>query len=259
MREVRSPQSLPGVARTNDQVPGHSKFEIHRILSVLPPRLGLRRRRLGTSDFGLRTLDCLGFVALFLSPGPLFALVTNETSAEITPLRPPRPELPPSFLEQHALTIGVASFLGLLLLAILIWFALRPRTIAETPPDQAARRELQSLQAHPQDPQLLTRVSHVVRRYLSRAFGLPEQELTTAEFCRALHEQERAGPALAEHAARVLQYWDEQKFSPNPPATQNDPVTEAGFIVDEGEARLVELNRPELSRLEAERAPQQKG
>jgi hypothetical protein len=167
--------------------------------------------------------------------------------------------LPPSFLEQHALTIGVAAFLGILLCAVIIWLAFRPKAAVETPPDELARHDLQALRDRPPDSQLLTKVSHVIRRYLARSFGLPAEEMTTSEFCRALEQQPKAGSALAVRAATALRAWDEQKFSPAPSPAVQDPLREAGTIIDAGQARIAELQRQELAPATPESAGPQKG
>jgi hypothetical protein len=129
----------------------------------------------------------------------------------------------------------------------------------EVPPEEAARHDLQALKNHPGDPQLLTKVTHVIRRYLARSFGLPPDEMTTSEFCRALEQQPKAGSALAERAAHALRAWDEQKFSPAPSTATTDPLREAGTIIDAGQARIAELHREELVRATSQTAGPQKG
>lgn len=184
---------------------------------------------------------------------PALALDTASGNDEIPPLRPPRAELPPGFWEQHAVLIGVTTALVILAVAAVVWLVLRPKARPAPAPEQVARRQLQMLKNRPADPQLLTRVSHVVRRYLAGAFGLPREELTTAEFCRALEAQTRMGSPLANRAAVLLRSWDEQKFSPTPPPAAGDPVSEAAAVVDQGEARLARLRAEEMARAEAER------
>jgi hypothetical protein len=71
--------------------------------------------------------------------------------------------------------------------------------------------------------------------------------MTTTEFCDALKQQPKAGPALAEHAGRALRAWDEHKFSLTPSAVVQDPLHEASTIIDEGQARVAELKRQEFA------------
>jgi hypothetical protein len=81
---------------------------------------------------------------------------------------------------------------------------------------------------------------------LSRAFGLPAEELTTTEFCEQLAKEERVGPVLGSTAQKLLKRCDELKFSPTPPPGPFDAVAESLRLVEQGQDRLREARRIEL-------------
>jgi len=181
------------------------------------------------------------------------ALAQDSGSEEIPPLRPPRGEIPPGIWEQHSAEIIIGSFLLLVLVAVLVWFLTRPRTVLPVAPEVQARRELSSLQGQPETGALLSRVSGSVRRYTAAAFSLPPGELTTAEFCRAVDHNDALGPVLAESVTGFLQRCDERKFAPPAVQPPMGAADEAIRLVELAEARREELRRA------AGQAPADKG
>jgi len=167
-----------------------------------------------------------------------FATGTNvESGEEIPPLRPPRPELPPTFWELNAGWVLLGSALLLAICALGIWLWLKPRQRPSTPPETVARHALEPLREQPETGAVLSRVSQVVRRYFTAAFGLPPHELTTSEFRKAIAGAKDIGSELSDDVCRFLEQCDERKFAASPPATPLNAVTRAGQFIDQGEAK----------------------
>jgi len=169
----------------------------------------------------------------------------------IPPLRPPRGEISPTFWEQYGVWVVLGGVLLAAVLGVAIWFLVRPKPPEPVPPQAAARRALESLSQQPEDGALLTRVSQVLRRYFAAAFGLPEVELNTTEFCRALAGNDQLGPELSTAVADFMRECDRRKFAPAPPAPQAPPlhaVSQALALVETAEARRVpQVAPPALS------------
>jgi hypothetical protein len=179
-------------------------------------------------------------ILLLALPLTLSAATNLLEPDEIPPLRPPRAELPPTFWEQHGVTVaaGIVVFLGLL--TILIWYLRRPVPPVIVPPATLARRELETLRPQPENGAVLSRVSQIVRHYLAAAFGMGTGELTTSEFCGALAAQERIGPELAGAVGDFLRRCDDHKFKPasQAPAGPLGAISGALGLIDRAEARL---------------------
>jgi hypothetical protein len=150
---------------------------------------------------------------LFFNFSVLSVFAQTSTNS-LPPLAPAYPGLPPTFWEQHQSASIVAGF-GLLAVAFLflrLW--LRPETPAVLAPELLARQALAKLQSQPEDGKLLSEVSQCLRRYVSETFNLPDQELTTAEFCSVIAGHQPIGAELAEIISSFLRECDVQKFSP---------------------------------------------
>ena len=168
------------------------------------------------STFGLRTLV---FANWLLATHSLFAAATNPPAAdEIPALRPPHAEIPATFWEQHSLAVIVVGVLVLVGGAAAAWFLTRPKPAVVIPPEILARKALELLRQQPEDGLLLSRVSQVLHQYVTAAFNLPPEELTTAEFCREIAGHAQIGPELAAAVSDFLRQCDRQKFSPPPAA-----------------------------------------
>jgi hypothetical protein len=205
------------------------------LLTAFGPRISAFLR---FSDFGLR-------IFLLVAGQPIFAVVTNTPASEGIPsLRPPHAELPPTFWEQYGVwTIPV----GVVLLALVgaaIWFFTRPKPPVVVPPEVEARKALGSLRQRPEDGLLLSRVSQVLRRYVTAAFRLPPGELTTTEFCRAIAGDERVGSELASALSGFLRQCDQRKFSPPQPAPALGAAAYALKLIDQAQGRLAALAQP---------------
>lgn len=158
-----------------------------------------------------------------------------SAAEEVPSLRPPRGLFTPSLWEQHgallitgiALTAGIAAFL--------IWRARRPKPVAVVPAVLAARQALQSLQASPQDSALALTVSRILRHYLITALGLPDAELTTAEFEVVLRDHSRIGVNLAMQLIRFLRDCDVRKFAPMAPKSDSELAAKALELINQVE------------------------
>jgi hypothetical protein len=197
------------------------------------------------SDFGLR------ISALLLSLLALQATVsavTNLPPADALPkLRPPRGEIAPTFWEQNGLWVILGGILLLGLVAAAVWWLMRPRPAVVVPPEVVARQALEPLRRQPEDGKVLSQVSQILRRYVGAAFGLPQGEMTTNDFCRAIADQGRVGPELSASLGDFLRKCDERKFAPSAPAPALGAVEQASKLLELTEARRAQLPQPDPS------------
>ncbi len=163
-------------------------------------------------------------------------------SDEIPKLRPPLPEIPPSFWDQHGLGISCAASVLMIVAAGGVWHLTRPKPPVPVAPAVQARGQLESLRAAPEDGAVVSRVSRVVRYYFSAAFNLPAGELTTSEFSRAIEGVQKLGPELKIAVVDFLRRCDERKFSPSPARAPLGAAARAVQIIEEAETRRVDLD-----------------
>jgi hypothetical protein len=192
------------------------------------------------SDFGLRIwLRALLVLAAQLS----FGAATNSPAPDdIPPLRPAHGEMPPTFWEQHGLWVVLGGVALLALAGAGVWLLVRPKPPVAVAPEEQARRALEPLREKPEDGALLSRVSQVLRHYVTTAFNLPPEELTTAEFRRAIAGQDQIGPELSAALGEFLRQCDQRKFSP--PAKPEPPlgaVAQALKLIEQAQARCASL------------------
>lgn len=174
--------------------------------------------------------------ALLCRAGFQVNAATNAAEeANVPQLAPPYPELPPTFWERYGLVLALAVVLLLALVGLSIWLGLRKKPPTVLPPEVLARRELNALAARPEDCEVLSRTSQILRRYFVAAFRLPAGEYTTAEFCRMAGNCEAIGADLTVAAAEFLRECDERKFSVSA-APLSGVVARALALVDRGEA-----------------------
>ncbi len=169
----------------------------------------------------------------FFSASILFlplAVIAADPNA-LPALAPAYGELPPTFLELHQtpIIIGFFAFLAVAFLVLRIW--LRPKTPVVLPPEIVARQTLAKLQSQPEDGMRLSEVSQCLRRYYSDTFNLPNQELTTAEFCAAIASSPQISAELAETISSFLRECDGRKFSPAKSAPPINAVRRALELV----------------------------
>ena len=173
-------------------------------------------------------------------PQALFGF-TNSRPNEIPPLRPPHGEIPPTFLEQHGSLVIVSAVVVLALLCASVFFLRRARPQATVPPEVQARATLESIRDKTETGAVLSTISRSLRRYITAAFNLPPEELTTTEFCKLIAGNTSIGPALASEITDLLRRGDERKFSISAGSHPLGAVSQAFRIIEICEARLTEL------------------
>ena len=190
------------------------------------------------SGFGFRPL---AFGLWLVAAQPVLAATNAPGLDEIPPLRPPHAEIPPTFWEQHSLSVILLGALLLALVCIAAWFLTRPKPPIIVPPDVQARQALEPLLQQPEDGALLSRVSQILRYYVAAIFDLPPGEPTTAEFCRAITAHAQIGPDLSAALSDFLRLCDRDKFSPPAPVPPLNAVAQALKLIDQSQARLAVL------------------
>jgi hypothetical protein len=223
----------------NPKTEGRKKAEGRRS----NPEFGLRYSAFfRPSGFGLRVLPSSLCLLAALSS---FAAATNPPGPDdIPPLRPPHAEMPPTFWEQHSLAIILLGAFLLALICVAVWLLARPKPPVAVPPEVQARQALEPLRQQPEDGLLLSRVSQILRRYVTAAFNLPPEELTTTEFCRAVTSNTHPGSELSAALSEFLRQCDQRKFSPPSPAPPLSAVAQALKLIDQAQIRLASLARP---------------
>ena len=175
---------------------------------------------------------------------------TNSPPPQIPDLRPPRAEIPPTVWEQRGGLLIATTIVVALIVLLVVLFILRRRPPAVIPPEIQARRDLAPLVKEPETGARLSRVSQILRRYLTHAFSLPAEELTTTEFCAMIGGHASFGAELSNLLCDFLRRCDERKFSP---ATISEPLgaaSQALNLVQQCENRRAQL-RQEQRALEA--------
>jgi len=180
-----------------------------------------------------------GVVLSFLVWGSAsLCLAATNDADEALKLRPPRNEIPPSFWEQHGALVLVLGICALIGVALVVWYFARPKSVVPLPPGIRARREFEALAGKPADRAILTRTCQVLKSYVAEAFGLPREEMTTSEFCRAMNAQREMDAGAAQEVCRFLQRSDALKFAPG--TTPQKFVEEAMRLMEMLEAKRLE-------------------
>jgi hypothetical protein len=177
---------------------------------------------------------------------PLLARAAEANGASDLPpaaLVPPRGEILPSFGEQYGAWLVLAAILVLGMISVGVWLLLRPKAPMPVRYAALARQELEPLRQRQEDGTLLSRTSQIVRRYVAATFALPPNELTTAEFCQAVLQNQKIGPDLSNEASEFLRACDIRKFAPAAPGPALGAVDRALRIIERAEGRVLELNR----------------
>jgi hypothetical protein len=207
-------------------------------------RIG-RRRAMSVSRLALcfQRLVACGFK---LAATGLLAQASEE-SQPLPALRPPRPEIPPTFWEQHGFLVVAAVLFALALVALGIWYLIRPKPVVSPPPEVLARKNLAELRLQREDDALLSRVSHILRHYITSAFELSPGERTSAELATVLATDPRPGPELLSALLAFLRACDERKFSPTPPQPALGAVDRALQLIEQAEARRAAVRQTEAT------------
>ncbi len=183
-------------------------------------------------------------VKILLAGTIMFTLAARgqDDPTEIPKIHPLHAELPPTFWEMHSHAILLVTLLLAAVVATVIWFWTRPQPAVITPPEVQARTALAALPILLAEGDRLSRISHIVRRYIQQAFDLPRTELNTTEFCQLIATQAQVGPQLAAALAEFMRESDRRKFSRSTAtAAEVNPVTQALALIEQSEARRAEL------------------
>lgn len=129
-------------------------------------------------------------------------------------LVPAYAEIPPTFWERHQAIVIIGVLLAVALAALIAWKIFRPKPEPVLPPEQIARDALARLQAQPEDGKLLSDASQILRRYAGAVFDFPGGEMTTAEFCTSISQNQNIGTDLSGAISSFLRECDVRKFSP---------------------------------------------
>jgi hypothetical protein len=176
-----------------------------------------------------------------LLPFVFFALsLSAQTPANLLPpLSPPDGEIQPTFWERHGTTILIAAIEYIALAGVITWIILRPKPARIVPPNVWAREALTRLLPQPEDGNVLSEISQVLRRYISVAFKFPSAEMTTAEFSAALAGNKNIGAELGQAIASFLRECDERKFSRVNPTAPVNAARRALKLIEQAEQRRI--------------------
>lgn len=128
-----------------------------------------------------------------------------------------------------AVIIAAAAALAILLAAIISARKLRKPPIVV--PGEIARKELASLAEVPEDGNVLSRTTQILRHYFMQVLRMGFGELTTREFCGLLSQREDVDSAIATRTVRLLRAADERKFRGNIETRPLGAVREAYEII----------------------------
>ena len=195
------------------------------------------RRLVGCSAFDVRR-SMFVFAAILIAVPRLVAQASTNT---LLVLAPPDGEIPPTFWEQHGTAILLGGTTLIALAGLILWKRLQPVPAVVLPPQVVARQALEKLQGRPEDGQVLSEASQILRQYFSAAFGLPSMEMTTSEFCAALAAHDKISAELVQSVSSLLSVCDRDKFSPKTIVPPINAVSRARELVSRSEARLVQL------------------
>jgi len=179
------------------------------------------------------------YLALWGSVAPALA----QSGEDVPPLRPARPEIPPSYWEQHWVAIGAGSALAIVVLAFLLRLLLKPKPRVPVPIEVQTRDELEKLRSTTDSGRRLSRISQCLQKYFIAAYELPGAEYTTSDFSSLITTREEIGQGLAQDVSEFLRASDFVKFAGSKKAGVNDPVTRALELVEESERRRSELRQ----------------
>jgi hypothetical protein len=231
--------------------PGATPFGLRTSIFGLLSVFGVRP----SAFFRFSAFGCRVSFAIGLLPSVRLLAAANDPALdEAVPAlpHPPHAEIPPTFWEQYAFWIVILSLLLLLVLAAVVWWLARPKPPVIELPAVRARHDLEPLREQPENGVVLSRVSQVLRHYFAGAFSLPQQEMTTTEFCRLISGSEQVGPELSAGMGDFLRECDRRKFAPLPVQPPLGAVAQAAKLIEQGEARRAKLLEDEAA--EAARA-----
>ncbi|HEX3625830.1 MAG TPA: hypothetical protein VH280_10440 [Verrucomicrobiae bacterium] len=183
-------------------------MDLTRDLAIIKTRA--HERFIGRSMFDVRCSMFLSFFFVLAAP----RLFGQSRTNALPQLFPPDAPIPPTFLEQHGVTVLVGGLILLVLVGVVVWAIFKPKVEAVLPPATAAREALAKCKRRPEDRNVLGEVSQALRHYIGAVLEFPSGEYTTAEFCAELDRSATLTPELRLAISEFLRACDEQKFSP---------------------------------------------
>ena len=147
----------------------------------------------------------------------------------------------PTFWEHYGVWVVIVSVLLLMLVCGIAWLLTRPKPPVIVTPEVQASQALEPLRQQPEDGALLSRVSQILRHYVTAAFDLPPGELTTAEFCAMIATHSSIGPELSVALSDFLHECDQRKFSQSSPAAPFSATAQALKLIDQAQTRRLAL------------------
>jgi hypothetical protein len=156
-------------------------------------------------------VECWTFLALVFFTFSLAAQTSHKNT--LPPLSPAYGEMQPTFWERYGTKMLIGGLEYAALAGVLAWVICRPRPPMIVPPNVQAREALKKLLPQPENGEVLSEVSQILRRYVVAAFKFPPGEMTTGEFSAALARNKQIGAELAQDIPSFLRQCDEWKFS----------------------------------------------
>jgi hypothetical protein len=145
------------------------------------------------------------------------AIDTNK----IPELRPPLPELPPTWWATHLWQVVGTTLVVFAVALALVRLFFRPCLTRELQAETLARTALEQLRHAPDDEATAAEVGRHLRRFVQAKLGLPFGELTTDETVRTLASRVTPSPpALGVRLEALLRECDARRFAPVPPTGQ---------------------------------------
>ena len=143
----------------------------------------------------------------------------------------------PTFWERYGTKMLIGGLEYAALAGVLAWVICRPRPPMIVPPNVQAREALKKLLPQPENGEVLSEVSQILRRYVVAAFKFPPGEMTTGEFSAALARNKQIGAELAQDIPSFLRQCDEWKFSTADPSQPINAVQRALELISRVEIR----------------------
>lgn len=134
--------------------------------------------------------------------------------SEKVALRPPAPEIPPTFWEQYHWWIIAGVAVALIIVCLIVWLIRRPKPLVLVPIEIRTREELETLRQQSETGTTVSAISRSLRNYFTTAFDLPAEELTTAELNHLLTVNQTIGPQLSTQTIDFFKRCDQLKFAP---------------------------------------------
>ncbi len=166
-----------------------------------------------------------------LLPAAVFAAGTNDLPV----LVPPYPEIPPTFWQQHQAAVIIGGFLFIIVQSLWLYKLLMRLQPKVEPMENLTRAALTSLLNEPEDGNLLSEVSRILRGYFGKQFQMSGAEATTTEFVAALEQIQTLDAGLKTKVAAFLRECDARKFSPAAGKSEINAAERALDLVNEAE------------------------